>query len=201
MQLIPQAEFIERMEALGLAAEEAPSRLSFDQYDETDRFWLWPSPPPDLLGLLSAMFRHVAPDTYCEAWRPGGIWHEDEPSFIESIREYLLGGLSIPADHCGALRFARVEFPALAALLIAFAMGGWCVDDDVCLVPDHARYLIRLSHHGVVHVECRDRALVGPLVAHMEAEGYSLPTEVPDATFKIPAWMARHQERPPKVAQ
>jgi len=197
MQLIPQAEFIARMKALGLAAEEAPSRLGFGRYDETDRFWLWPWPPPDLLGLLSAMFRHVAPDAYCEAWRPGGSWHEHEPTFIESTREYLLGGLSIPTEHCGALRFVRGEFPALAALLIAFAMGGWCIDDDVCLVPDHARYLIRLSHHGVVHVECRDPSLVGPLVTHMLAEGYPLPTEVPDETFKTPRWMASEPPRAP----
>jgi hypothetical protein len=195
MQLIPQAEFIARMQALGLTTEDAPSRLGFGRYEETDRFWLWPWPPPDLLGLLSAMIRHVVPETFCEAWRPGGVWHEDEPSFIDSIREHLLGGLSIPAGHSGALRFERGEFAAIAALMIAFAMGGWCVDDDVCLIPDHARYIIRLSHHAVVHVECREPGLVGPLVAHMEAEGYPLPTEVPDPTFKIPPWMASDAPR------
>jgi hypothetical protein len=124
MRLIPQAEFIARMQARGLATEEAPSSLGFGRYDETDRFWLWPWPPPDLLGLLSAIFRHVVPETFCEAWRSGGVWHEDEPSFIDSIREHLLGGLSIPTDHCGALRFERGEFAAIAALLIAFAIGG-----------------------------------------------------------------------------
>ena len=177
------------MQALGLATEVEPSRLGFGRYDETDRFWVWPWPPPDLLGLLSAIFRHVAPDVYCEAWRPGGHWHEKEPAFIDSIRAYLIGGLDIPADHRGALRFERGEFPALAALFIAFAMGGWCVDDDMCLVPDHGRYLVRLSHHAVVHVECRDPAHVAPLVQHMATEGYPLPTEVPDETFKIPSWM------------
>lgn len=177
------------MQALGLAPEAEPSRLGFGRYNETDRFWVWPWPPPNLLGLFSAIFRHVAPDAYCEAWRPGGAWHEEEPTFIESIREYLIGGLDIPTDHRGALQFERGEFPAIAALFIAFAMGGWCVDDDICLVPDHGRYLVRLSHHGVIHVECRDPTLVGPLMAHMAAEGYPLPTEVPDETFKIPSWM------------
>jgi len=190
MQSIPQAEFIAQVRAAGLAAEDEPASLSFGRYDLTDRFWVWPWPPQSLLGLLAAIFRHDPPDISCDVWRTGGIWHESEPTFIESIREYLIGGLEIPAEHRGALRFTRDEFTAVAGLLIAFAMGGWCVDDDVWVVPDHSRYVVRLSHHGVVHVECREPHLVEPFVAHMAAEGYALPTEVPDATFKVPSWMA-----------
>ena len=191
MQLVPQSDFVARMRAEGLTTDPEPSRLGFGRHDDTDRFWVWPWPPQNLLGLLAAIFRHVSPDEYCDAWRPGGMWHEDEPSFIDGIREYLIAGLEIPTNHRGALRFHRGQFSAVAALFIAFAMGGWNVNDDVCLVPDHARYLICLSHHGVVHVQCRESALVEPLVAHMEAEGYPLPSEVPDDTFKTPTWMPR----------
>lgn len=37
----------------------------------------------------------VAPDVYCDAWRPGGVWHEEEPSFIDSNLEHLIVGLPV----------------------------------------------------------------------------------------------------------
>ncbi len=52
MQLISQAEFIERMQAAGLTNDTEPSSLGFGRYDETDRFWVWPWPPQNLLALL-----------------------------------------------------------------------------------------------------------------------------------------------------
>jgi hypothetical protein len=189
MQPVDAGDFITHMRAVGLASTDAPSHLSFERSAETDRFWLWPWPPHELLGLLTAIFQHVVPDRYCDAWRPGGVWHEPDPSFIDTVREQLLSGFAIPREHPCALRFARSEFTELAALLLAFAIGGWNVDDDIVVVPDHARYLVRLSHHAVVHVQCRDPESVEPLVTHMRERGWELPTEVPDATFKVPAWM------------
>jgi hypothetical protein len=79
---------------------------------------------------------------------------------------------------------------AVAVLFVYLAFGGDSLD-DLFFVPDHARQVVQSSHHDVVHVACRDEARVRELVRHMEAAGYPLPTEPPDATFKWPAWMPR----------
>ncbi len=189
MQLIPHSDFIDEMERTGVSLT-GTSALTFGRYAETDRFWIWPWPPQDLLSLLSAILAHAAPREHCDLWRPGGIWHEDEPSFIDSIRETVLRGFAIPADHRGALRFARSESTALLGLLLSFAFAGWNVNDDLCAIPDMGDYIIRISHHAVVHVEARNTALTQSLVAHMASQGWDLPTDVPDSTFKIPSWMA-----------
>jgi len=197
MQLVANDDFLLAMQAAGISLQPGWFRLSFGRYDETDRFWVWPWPPQDLASLLTAVLQHIAPHAYCDAWRPGGVWHEDDPSYSDSVREVLLRGFSIPPDHLGALRFDTTETTAVIALVLAFAVAGWNINDDLCLVPDNRQFIVRVSHHAVLHVECREQALVGPLVAHMAAQGWALPTEVPDPTFTVPAWMARQDRDAP----
>jgi hypothetical protein len=45
------------------------------------------------------------------------------------------------------------------------------------------------AHHDVIHIECASQERVQRLVAHMAEVGYELPRELPDWTFKRPAWM------------
>jgi hypothetical protein len=191
MQLVDNTEFLEAMKTAGIIVEAGWFRLSFGRYDETNRFWVWPWPPQDLASLLTSVLQHIAPTAYWDAWRPGGVWHEDDPSYTDSVREVLLRGFAIPQNHCGALRFDRSDAESLCALVLAFAVAGWNINDDLCLVPDNRRFIVRVSHHAVLHVECREPELVGPLVAHMASQGWELPREVPDPTFKIPSWMTR----------
>ena len=191
MKTVDNATFLAEMQAAGIIVEPGWFRLSFGRYDETDRFWTWPWPPQDLAGLLTAVLQHIAPTVHCDAWRPGGVWHEDDPAYTDSVREVLLRGFDIPRDHCGALRFARNEAAAVTALVLAFGVAGWNVNDDLCLVPDNHDFIVRISHHAVLHVECRTAELVEPLVRHMASQGWDLPTDVPDPTFKIPTWMTR----------
>jgi hypothetical protein len=74
-------------------------------------------------------------------------------------------------------------------VLFAFMAFGWCVDDDLFFIPDHAGQLLQTDHHDVIHAECRSEERVLALVAHMAAEDYELPAEPPDWTFRRPDWM------------
>ena len=76
MQLVDSAEFLSAVQASGMIVQPNSFALSFGRYDETDRFWVWPWPPQDLAGLLTSVLQHIAPAAYCDAWRPGGVWHE-----------------------------------------------------------------------------------------------------------------------------
>jgi hypothetical protein len=189
MQLVDNDAFLDSIRDGGIAVQSGWPRLSFGRYEETDRFWVWPWPPQDILGMLGAVLEHTAPTTWCDAWRPGGSWYEDDPSYPDAIRDVLLRSFAIPRHHRGALRFERSESAAVNALVLSFVMTGWNVNDDLCLIPDNRQFIVRVSHHAVFHVECRTPELVGPLVEHMSARGWPLPTDVPDSTFKIPAWM------------
>ena len=119
-------------------------------------------------------------------WPRSGRWPEGglSQSYNEGVRDVVQRGAGIPDGWSGAIRFERNEVNALVAVLIASVAFGWCVDDDLFFVPDHARQLIQTDHHNVVHVECGSNEQVLELVEHMAAEGYELPTELPDETFK-----------------
>jgi hypothetical protein len=93
------------------------------------------------------------------------------------------------------VQFERDEEAPLMAFLFASMAWGWCVDDDLFFVPDHARQLLHTHHHDVIHAECRSEERVLELVAHMAAKGYELPAEPPDGTFKQPALMGGQAER------
>jgi hypothetical protein len=50
-------------------------------------------------------------------------------------------------------------------------------------------YIFSLAHRGVIHVSFRDDDRLQQFLTGMHEEGFSLPDDVPDATFKVPDWM------------
>jgi hypothetical protein len=48
---------------------------------------------------------------------------------------------------------------------------------------------VQTDHHDVIHVSFRSGTDLKRFVDDMAGRGFSLPTEVPDATFKAPDWM------------
>ena len=58
------------------------------------------------------------------------------------MRDVMLRGAGIPDGWRGAVRFERDEENVLLAVLFAYLAFGWCVDDDLFLVPDHGRQLL-----------------------------------------------------------
>ena len=87
------------------------------------------------------------------------------------------------------MQFARDERETLVALLFSTTVFGWSVVEDVYVVPDHARQILKTDHHGVVHVDFGDPGDVDRWVSKMSESGFDLPNEPPDATFKRPTWM------------
>lgn len=163
--------------------------LSMLPPDEHTRFWVLPADPgawPEFVGsLLDSL----------DDWRSGllwprsGSWPQSPQSAGDGIRSVILRGAGVPVDWPGAIRFRRDEEDALIAVLYAYLAFGWCVDDDLFFIPDHGRQLLQTDHHDVVHVQCQSGDRVRKLVEQMANAGYDLPTDLPDETFKRPAWM------------
>src|SRR5262249_12825198 len=130
-------------------------------------------------------------------WPRSGSWPDPahSRSYDESVRDLLLRGVGFPVGWAGGMRFKSNEKDALVAVLYAALAFGWCVDDDLFFVPDHGRQLLQTDHHGVVHVDCASEERVHSLVDHMARAGYELPSELPDRTFRRPAWMGSAKPR------
>src|SRR4051812_8489550 len=155
------------------------------------RFWAVPSDPAAWAHFLATMLGGL--DEWAEGflWPRGGRWPRsaESGSRNERVRDVMLRGAGIPDGWSGAVRFARREEAELLTALFVVVAGGWGGHDDVFFVPDHGQQLLQTDHHDVVHVECASEERVLRLVKHLADEGYELPKEPPDWTFKRPAWM------------
>ena len=97
--------------------------------------------------------------------------------------------MAIPDGTEGAVRFEAAEADLVKDLIGNVMSLGWCVDDDLLVIPDHGRQILKTDHHGVVHVNFASESRVEEYVRHMARAGFLLPTDTPDDTFRRPRWM------------
>lgn len=166
-------------------------RLSLLPPADHARFWVVPADPATWSHFAATLVGGLEQWAAGYLWPRSGGWPDSRQSqtYNEGVRDVVLRGAGIPDGWAGAVRFQRVDQDALVAVLVAYLAFGWCMDDDLYFVPDHGRQLLQTDHHDVVHAECASEQRVLELVALMTAEGYDLPDEPPDWTFKLPAWM------------
>jgi hypothetical protein len=127
----------------------------------------------------------------CYAWRHLGMWPDSaDPLRINDVVELqILRGLGLPLGTGEVVKFERAELDRLVTLLFSATVFGWSVGDDLYVVPEDARYILKTDHHDVIHVSFRNSADVDLWISRMEERGFFLPTDAPDATFKQPDWM------------
>jgi hypothetical protein len=155
------------------------------------RFWVVPTDVTTSPRFFTSLLDGLDEWATGLLWPRSGRWprHGSSQSYDGGVRDVVLRGAGIPNGWSGAVRFNRNEGDALVALLFAYMAFGWCVDDDLFFLPEHAQQLVQTDHHGVIHAECKSEGRILRLVEHMAAEGYDLPANPPDATFRWPAWM------------
>jgi hypothetical protein len=201
MQAVSGEEFLRWAAGLGIGVDPRyPDSRSLRLLPPTDhdRFWVVPPDPATWPHFVASLLGGL------DDWETGVLWPKFgswplfglSQSYHEGVRAVVLRGVGIPDGWSGAARFERDEEGALVAVLFAFMVFGSCVYDDLLFVPDHGRQLLHTDHHYVIHAGCKCESRVLELVAHMAAEGYELPTELPDETFRRPAWMGGGEGEP-----
>jgi hypothetical protein len=159
------------------------------------RFWVFPGDPAEGFHFAATLLAGLDEWESAHLWPRSGCWPESRKPWPhnEAIRNVVLRGAGVPGGWPGAVRLLHSEEDELLAVLFVYLAFGWCVDDDLFLIPDHGQQLLQTDHHGVIHVECTSEERVLTMVEYMADAGYDLPTEVPDPTFRRPAWMTSDQ--------
>lgn len=96
----------------------------------------------------------------------------NEGPLVEQLRDRIVGTLPIPLDFAGALRFVTGEWRDVLMLLATFLVYGWCVGDDLHLIPEDRNCILMTSHHGYVSVRCPDWGRLATFEQHMSGNGY-----------------------------
>jgi len=87
------------------------------------------------------------------------------------------------------VNFDRAELDRLVTLIFSTTISGgrWAkISISFRTTPG---YILQTDHHNVIHVSFRDSVDVDEWVRQMEDRRFPLPDDVPDSTFKKPAWM------------
>ena len=189
-----EEQFVEWAKNHGLALEPGypqTATLTFDPDPGLSRFWPIPPDPFARSYFLSVMLDLMGRWHSCFAWRHMGSWPA-APETInpnEMVQHRMLSGLGLPMGTADIVQFERSEDDKLLSLLLVTTIFAWSTGQDLYVVPDHARYILKAYHHDVVYAHFRTKTDLNRFVKGMEKDGFCLPTDVPDGTFARPDWM------------
>jgi hypothetical protein len=189
-----EEEFLEWAAGHGIGLDERhpdSAVLTFKPDPGLNRFWVVP-PQPERRPYFLALMLDLAGDwRSCWVWRHMGSWPErpdpDRPN--NRVEFQILKGIGMPMGTGDIAEFERAERDQLITLLFSTTIFGWSVGEDLYVVPNHTQYIIKASHHNVVHLSFRNLNDLQQFINGMEEEEFWLPKVVPDPTFKIPEWM------------
>ena len=188
-------EFLRWASAKGLGLDPAyphSAELGF-QAESDGRFWAVPRQPERRPHFLASLIDLMGDWRTCYVWRHSGSW--PDPKLVNSLRVNnlvelrILDGLGLPLGTAAVVEFDRSERDSLITLLFSTTVFAWSSGQDLYVVPDHARQILKTDHHGVVHVWFPAGGDLEHWVSKMSEKGFDLPTELPDQTFKRPPWM------------
>ncbi len=165
--------------------------LTFRTHAGEDRFWCIPAEPQRRPYLIASLLEFMGGWDSCYAWRHLGAWPEaaDQRRVNDIVEFQILKGLGLPLGTSLVLKFSREEEDLLITLLFSTSIFGWCVNEDLYVVPDHGKHILQTDHHGVIHVSFQTGEEVEDWVSRMSERGFHLPDDVPDKTFKRPDWI------------
>ena len=196
MTTMPESEFLRWAAGKGLALDPKypqAAELAFLGPSES-RFWDVPPAPERRPHFLKSLVDLMGDWRTCHVWRHLGRWpvpkHVSPRRINDSVELTILRGLGLPLGTEEVVSFAHDERDALVTLLFSTTVFGWSAGQDLYLVPDHARQVLQTDHHDAAHVLFSNPGDLDRWVTGMSAAGFDLPADLPDATFKRPAWMA-----------
>jgi hypothetical protein len=194
MTPVAEKDFVEWLKQNGLTWDNEHGYIDFNSDEFENRFWAMPERGARIVYFLSVILNSLDPWTYLMVCKQGASgWNNsnEQTGIIESVHDQIVSSVPVSKDFRGALRVERSDFVATVTLLFNQLLFGWCMWDDVYVIPDHARQIVKTSHHDVVHVSFRNSGKVAEFVEKLAKEKFYLSDEVPDGTFKTPAWMKK----------
>lgn len=196
MKSVVEAEFLHWAEKQGVTVDTRYPQLAMLQFrpaSDCARFWCVPDQPERRPHFFSSVLETAGAWASCFAWRHLGSWPTKERLHPRRVNDHvefaLLKGIGIPVGTSEVLQFQYDDLNSLVSLLFVTSIFGWSVGEDLYVVPDNARYILKTDHHGVIHVEFRNEDDVDVWISKMNERGFRLPDDLPDETFKRPPWM------------
>ena len=151
---------------------QPPQTLVYLHGENESGHFRYPDSPTSIPWFTEEILTAIGPWKECWAYRRSDDWRcpdADEP--YGRVWTAVVRSLGIAEGDSFVVGFARSEMDSLITLAFATICFGWCVYDDLFIVPDHAQHILYFDHHEMVHVDCRERGSFASLVEALRREG------------------------------
>ena len=195
MEPVDEASFREWLSEAGIKQHpgwEFADHLCFPESEEHERFWFPSFVPSDLPGFIDTALTAISTDGPHDLLRcHGGEWfaNPEDTTWDDLMINDILHCYRVPEGASGALRFQESDGRALSAIVLAFYVHGWCVDNDLYIVAQERDAILETSHHGQLYGRFATAERMEQFRNAMLARGYDLPIKPPDTQFKCPSWL------------
>jgi hypothetical protein len=191
---IKEQLFINNIREIGLKLDPKypdSAILSFDNVSTYSRFWNIPDQARKYPFFTNTILTNIDPWKYVYIWKHMGSWdvlkHRERVN--DDIQALIYKGAGISRGNSDILQFTMENISEITTIIFNQLVFGWCVGDDIYIIPNHGKQIIQTSHHDVVHVEFLEKSRLNKFIKNMAKNRFPLPTEVPDGTFYKPDWM------------
>lgn len=177
MKQIPEIEFIQLIGCKGIKVDSRypeSAGLHFENDPDIRRFWGIPIEARGIPFFLQTILGQLDPWEFVFVWKHMGSWKlkiEGE-RLNDDIQTVIYRGIGLQDDNADILGFNKKELPELIALIFIQLVFGWHVGDDLYIIPDHGKQMIKTSHHDVVHVSFREEETLRVFVNKMVEKGF-----------------------------
>ena len=194
MKRIEEKQFIKMIRQIGITVDSRypeTAELGFGKESEISRFWEIPEEARRIPYFVQTILSALDPWESVYVWKHMGSWFTSIKGerLNDDVQAVIYRGVGITENNADILKFNGNELEELVALIFNQLVFGWHVGDDLYIIPDHGRQMIKTDHHDVVHVSVRDQSIMEKFINKMAAKGFELPEDIPDETFKRPDWM------------
>ena len=193
MNRVDKEKFFDIVKQKGIRVELGPdcAYLCFEADPKISRFWETPKEASEIPYFVKTILDALDAWDSAYVWKRLGGWAfaARGKDLNEDVQAVIYGGIGIGDKDSHILQFNKGELIQLVTLIFNKLVFGWNVEDDLYVIPDHGRQIVQTDHHKAVHVSFSDEATVRKFVDKMAEEGFALPKDPPDETFKRPDWM------------
>jgi hypothetical protein len=194
MNKIDKNKFLEMIKQKGIIIDPKylqTADLTFDDDSELSRFWEIPEEARRIPYFVDTLLTLLEPWESIYVWKHMGSWNVAVKGerLNDDVQAILYRGAGLTENNADILIFKNTELAELAVIIFNQLVFGWHVGDDIYIIPEHGRQMIKTDHHDAVHVSFRDFASMKKYVEAMADAGFALPDDLPDETFKKPDWM------------
>jgi hypothetical protein len=157
-----------------------------------DRFWTLPERAGGYPYFIETMLRLAGPTDRYLLWSHLGSWRPplDDSDPQLKVQQAILKAFGITESSERVIEFAAQEIDTLVTILFVKLTFGWCEVDDMFVIPGQGDVILKTSHHDVVEAYFENVDRMSAFVQGMADEGFDLPRDLPDETFRRPDWMS-----------